>query len=178
VPAAQATTSRSIFSKSVSRPTGLPAKQGLIRDFIDVVLEALAASTPTIRSLLLRRLAYLADGQQLAEDPSARKREVSFWHDPDVVRGAELFRSAPVVQTSTCSAMASATSIARTRYRTAVSIFLCRNRDDIPEALIDRAVANDARPWRWGFRVLRRDPVCEVTSCFLTSPCKTLSYIR
>jgi hypothetical protein len=51
----------------------LPAKQGLIRDFIDVVLEALAASTPTIRSLLLRRLAYLADGQQLAEDPLGKK---------------------------------------------------------------------------------------------------------
>jgi hypothetical protein len=52
----------------------LPAKQGLIRDFIDVVLEA-SWPPPLPRSLRCsyRRLAYLADGQQLAEDPLGKK---------------------------------------------------------------------------------------------------------
>ena len=34
----------------------------------------------------------------------------AFWHESDAQEGAELFRSAPTVQTSTCSAMARASS--------------------------------------------------------------------
>jgi hypothetical protein len=81
VPAAQATTSRSVFSKSVSRPTGLPAKQGRIRDFIDVVLEA-RWPPPLPPSL---RFSYddwltLLTVSNWPRIPSARRREVSFWH--------------------------------------------------------------------------------------------------
>jgi hypothetical protein len=41
--------------------------------------------------------------------------------------GAELFRFAPVDQTSTCSAMASASSTSMPRYLTVLSILVCPN---------------------------------------------------
>jgi hypothetical protein len=81
VPAAQATTSRSIFSNSVSRPTGLPAKQGLIRDFIDVVLEARwpPPLPPSLRCSYDDWLTLLRVSNW-PRIPSTRRREVSFWH--------------------------------------------------------------------------------------------------
>jgi hypothetical protein len=41
--------------------------------------------------------------------------DVGYWHLSDLVGGAELFRSAPVDQTSTCSAMARASSTSMPR---------------------------------------------------------------
>jgi hypothetical protein len=54
-------------------------------------------------------------------------RQVSFWHSGDDEEGAKPVGFAPVVQTSTCSAMARASSTSMPRYLTVLSIFVCPN---------------------------------------------------
>jgi hypothetical protein len=66
-----------------------------------------------------------------ATEPGSRelhvavRRYVSSWHDADHRNGAKHVRFAPRVQTSTCSAIASASSTSIPRYRTVLSIFRC-----------------------------------------------------
>src|SRR6516165_11675680 len=51
--------------------------------------------------------------------------EVAFWHEGEAEGGQSQFGFAPVVQTSTCSAMARASSTSMPRYLTVLSILVC-----------------------------------------------------
>src|SRR6266851_7861091 len=55
-------------------------------------------------------------------------RDGSYWHKPAVEGRAEHVRSARVFQTSTCSAIARASSTSIPRYLTVLSIFVCPSR--------------------------------------------------
>jgi hypothetical protein len=50
---------------------------------------------------------------------------VNFWHEGELKEGQSQVGFAPVVQTSTCSAMARASSTSMPRYLTMLSIFVC-----------------------------------------------------
>jgi hypothetical protein len=56
------------------------------------------------------------------------ERDVCFWPLADHLKGAERVRSTPEVQTSTCSAIAIASSTSTPRYRTVPSILVWPNR--------------------------------------------------
>src|SRR5215472_11881620 len=53
--------------------------------------------------------------------------DVGNWHDGELKERQSQFGFAPVVQTSTCSAMARASSTSMPRYLTVLSIFVCPN---------------------------------------------------
>ena len=57
-----------------------------------------------------------------------REANVRFWHKPAVGGRAEYVRSARVFQTSTCSAIARASSTSMPRYLTVLSILVCPSR--------------------------------------------------
>ena len=59
---------------------------------------------------------------------SADQRAVRFWHETAVEGRAEHVRSARVLQTSTCSAIARASSTSIPRYLTVLSILVCPSR--------------------------------------------------
>src|SRR6516225_10628436 len=54
----------------------------------------------------------------------AARAQVSYWHEAPLAIRQSNVRSARILQTSTCSAMASASSTSIPRYRTVLSIFL------------------------------------------------------
>src|SRR5438067_3792336 len=56
------------------------------------------------------------------------RRLVRNWHEGEAEGGQSQFGFAPVVQTSTCSAMVRASSTSMPRYLTVLSIFVCPTR--------------------------------------------------
>ena len=64
------------------------------------------------------------------EETGCQQTDLHFccWHETAVKGRAEHVRSARVIQTSTCSAIASASSTSMPRYLTVLSIFVCPSR--------------------------------------------------
>jgi len=62
------------------------------------------------------------------QDPAALVHDFRYWHKPAVGGRAEHVRSARVFQTSTCSAIAKASSTSMPRYLTVLSILVWPSR--------------------------------------------------
>ena len=85
--------------------------------------------TPNVVQHFRCLCATFFEGVEASIPPSLMlKRDIRKWHEAALEGWAERVRSAQVVQTSTCSAIASASSTSIPRYLTVLSIFVWPSR--------------------------------------------------